>query len=79
MKHRKSMILLVDPAQLLDQIETDVLAEVRSRQPRAGAEGFVIRLLIADDSALMRKLLEAIFSRGRRFRHPARAQRQRGA
>ena len=55
------MILLVDPAQLLDQVEADVLAKFdRSRSP-AGLEGFVIKLLIADDSALMRKLLEGIF------------------
>ena len=35
--------------------------KVRPRCLRAGYEGFVIRLLIADDSALMRKLLEGIF------------------
>ena len=55
------MILLIDPAQLLDRVEADVLGEVRSDQSRAGIDGFVIKLLIADDSALMRKLLEGIF------------------
>ena len=55
------MILLVDPAQLLDQIEADVLAKFERSVPERGIEGFVIKLLIADDSALMRKLLEGIF------------------
>ena len=35
--------------------------QVRPGRPRSRIEGFVIRLLIADDSALMRKLLEGIF------------------
>ena len=55
------MILLVDPAQLLDQVEADVLAKFDRAGSRARIEGFVIKLLIADDSALMRKLLEGIF------------------
>ena len=55
------MILLVDPAQLLDRIEADVLAKFGRDRFRTGIEGFVIKLLIADDSALMRKLLEGIF------------------
>ena len=54
------MILLVDAAQLLDRIEADVLAKFdRRSDQRCGS--FVIKLLIADDSALMRKLLEGIF------------------
>ena len=55
------MILLVDPAQLLDRGRGRRAGQVRSIRPRARVEGFVIRLLIADDSALMRKLLEGIF------------------
>ena len=55
------MILLVDPAQLLDQIEADVLAKFDRSAAEQDIEGFVIKLLIADDSALMRKLLEGIF------------------
>ena len=55
------MILLIDPARLLDRVEADVLAQVRSQQSGPGIEGIVIKLLIADNSALMRKLLEGIF------------------
>ncbi len=55
------MILLVDPAQLLDQVEADVLAKFSRFEARRIRDRFVIRLLIADDSALMRKLLEDIF------------------
>ena len=55
------MILLVDPAQLLDRLEADVLAKFDRAGLAARTEGFVIKLLIADDSALMRKLLEGIF------------------
>ena len=55
------MILLVDPAQLLDQVEADVLAKFDRSDLEHTVEGFVIKLLIADDSALMRKLLEGIF------------------
>jgi two-component system chemotaxis response regulator CheB len=38
-----------------------MFGEVRPRRSEAGFDGFVTRLLIADDSALMRKLLEGIF------------------
>ena len=55
------MIFLVDPAQLLDQIEADVLSKSSIECPERPSKAFVIRLLIADDSALMRKLLEGIF------------------
>ena len=37
------MILLVDPAQLLDQVEADVSGQVRPRRSRAGIDGFVIK------------------------------------
>jgi hypothetical protein len=47
------MILLVDPAQILDQVEADMLKKFDR------SSSHPIRLLIADDSALMRKLLEA--------------------
>ena len=55
------LILLVDPAQLLDQVEADVLAKFKLSELDRARDRFVIRLLIADDSALMRKLLEDIF------------------
>ena len=55
------MILLVDPTQLLDQVEADVLAKFDRAALEQESQILVIRLLIADDSALMRKLLEGIF------------------
>ena len=57
---RGRMVLLVDPAQLLDQVETDFSPNSGPPTPRA-RDRPVIKLLIADDSALMRKLLEGIF------------------
>ena len=55
------LILLVDPAQLLDQVEADVLAKFRSARTRPARERSVIKLLVVDNSALMRKVLEDIF------------------
>ena len=72
------MILLVDPAQLLDRIEADVLAKFDRSVPGARIEGFVIKLLIADDFALMRKLLEGIFREEGDFDIRLATQRHRG-
>ena len=73
------MILLVDPAQLLDRVEADVLAKFDRTAPDQDVEGFVIKLLIADDSALMRKLLEGIFLAEGDFEVRTRPERHRSA
>jgi two-component system chemotaxis response regulator CheB len=54
------MILLIDPAQLLTEGEASAS---RAAEPSHAPDRFVIRLLIVDDSALMRKLLEGVFVR----------------
>ena len=51
------MILLIEPRALLDRAERDLLAGIAARRARR-----VIRLLVVDDSALMRRLLATVFA-----------------
>ena len=53
------MVLLLDPAELLTRAERGLLDAFRSQ---GGAGAFVIKVLVVDDSALMRKLLGQIFA-----------------
>ncbi len=59
------IVLLLDPAELLTPRRARPARRVRSQD---GAGAFVIKVLVVDDSALVRKLLGQIFARRGRLR-----------